>query len=84
MRNRLTRCSGLVLTAVWLPPVTKGASATFSIGYDVFDDYDLGSKKQKGTVATRYGSREQLARRIAMMRRKNRNTRDQQALVTRG
>src|SRR6266446_7019159 len=55
-------------TAIWLPPVTKGASGTLSIGYDVFDDYDLGSKNQKGSVATRYGTREQLARCIAIMR----------------
>jgi alpha-amylase len=55
-------------TAVWLPPVTKGASGGFSIGYDVFDDYDLGSKNQKGTIATRYGTREQLARCVAVMR----------------
>jgi hypothetical protein len=38
-------------TAIWLPPVTKGASGEASVGYDVFDDYDLGSKNQKGTVA---------------------------------
>jgi alpha-amylase len=55
-------------TAIWLPPVTKGASGKASIGYDVFDDYDLGSKNQKGTVATRYGTREQLTRCVAMMR----------------
>ena len=42
-------------TAIWLPPVSKGASGKASVGYDVFDDYDLGSKNQKGTVATRYG-----------------------------
>src|SRR5438552_2931115 len=35
-------------SAVWLPPVTKGASGTASVGYDVFDDYDLGSKDQRG------------------------------------
>jgi alpha-amylase len=34
----------------------------------VFDDYDLGSKNQKGTVATRYGSRRELTRCVAMMR----------------
>jgi alpha-amylase len=55
-------------TAIWLPPVTKGASGTASIGYDVFDDYDIGSKHQKGTTATRYGTREQLLRCVAMMR----------------
>jgi alpha-amylase len=55
-------------TAIWIPSPLKGASGGFSSGYDVFDDYDLGSKNQKGTVPTRYGSREQLARCIAMMR----------------
>jgi alpha-amylase len=55
-------------TAIWLPPVLKGASGKASVGYDVFDDYDLGSKNQKGTVATRYGTREQLTRCVAMMR----------------
>jgi alpha-amylase len=55
-------------TALWLPPVSKGASGTSSIGYDVFDDYDLGSRNQKGTIPTRYGTREQLARCVAVMR----------------
>ena len=55
-------------SAVWLPPVTKGASGGFSIGYDVYDDYDLGSKNQKGTRGTRYGTREELARCVAIMR----------------
>jgi alpha-amylase len=55
-------------TAIWLPPVTKGASGKASVGYDVFDDYDLGSKNQMGSIATRYGTREQLTRCVAMMR----------------
>jgi alpha-amylase len=55
-------------TAVWLPPVWKGASGIHSVGYDPFDDYDLGSKDQKWTVPTRYGTREQLARCVAMLR----------------
>jgi alpha-amylase len=55
-------------TAIWLPPPLKGASGSFSSGYDLFDDYDLGSKNQKGTVPTRYGTREQLQRCTAMMR----------------
>src|SRR5208337_2084165 len=55
-------------TAVWLPPVLKGASGRASVGYDVFDDYDIGSKNQKGTIPTRYGTREELARCIAVMR----------------
>jgi alpha-amylase len=55
-------------TAIWLPPPLKGSSGGFSNGYDPFDDYDLGSKNQKGTVATRYGSREALQRCVAVMR----------------
>jgi alpha-amylase len=55
-------------TAIWLPPPLKGASGGFSNGYDPFDDYDLGSKDQKGTIPTRYGSRESLQRCAAMMR----------------
>ena len=55
-------------TAIWLPPPLKGASGSFSSGYDVFDDYDLGSKNQKGTIPTRYGTRELLQRCAAMMR----------------
>jgi alpha-amylase len=55
-------------TAIWLPPPLKGASGSFSTGYDLFDDYDLGSKSQKGTIPTRYGTREQLQRCAAMLR----------------
>src|SRR3984957_6305304 len=55
-------------TAVWLPPATKAATVKGSAGYDVFDDYDLGSKNQKGTVATLYGTRQQLTRCVAIMR----------------
>lgn len=56
------------ITAIWLPPPFKGASGDFSNGYDVFDDYDLGSKKQKGVLPTRYGTRESLQRCSALMR----------------
>jgi alpha-amylase len=55
-------------TAIWLPPPLKGASGSFSSGYDLFDDYDLGAKNQKGTIPTRYGTREKLQRCAAVMR----------------
>lgn len=55
-------------TAVWIPPVLKGASGGFSNGYDPFDDYDIGSKDQMSTIPTRWGTREQLTRSVAMMR----------------
>jgi alpha-amylase len=55
-------------TAIWLPPPLKGNSGGLSNGYDPFDDYDLGSKDQKGAIPTRYGTREALQRCAAMMR----------------
>lgn len=55
-------------SAIWIPPVLKGASGGYSDGYDPFDDYDLGSKNQMGTITTRYGTREQLERCCATLR----------------
>ncbi len=55
-------------TAVWIPPVLKGASGGYSNGYDPFDDYDLGSKDQRSNFGTRWGTREQLMRSVGMMR----------------
>jgi alpha-amylase len=55
-------------TALWLPPPLKGAAGSQSIGYDVFDDYDLGEKPQRGSTPTRYGTRDQLGRCVATMR----------------
>ena len=45
--------------SLWLPPPTK-AGGGFSVGYDLFDRFDLGSREQKGGVATRYGTEEEL------------------------
>ncbi|MBI3272672.1 MAG: DUF1939 domain-containing protein [Planctomycetes bacterium] len=43
-------------SAIWLPPASKGAAGKDSMGYDVYDYYDLGNYNQKGTVATRFGT----------------------------
>ena len=45
------------INMVWLPPAYKGAAGRSSVGYDVYDLYDLGEFDQKGTVATKYGTR---------------------------
>lgn len=45
------------INMVWLPPAYKGASGEKSVGYDVYDTYDLGEFPQKGSVATKYGRR---------------------------
>jgi glycosidase len=56
-------------TSLWLPPPAKGNAGGFSIGYDLFDPFDLGDKNQRGTVATRYGTKEELQRMVALAHR---------------
>ncbi len=55
-------------TSLWLPPPTKGGSV-FSVGYDVYDPFDLGDKDQRGTVRTRYGTKAQLLRAVEIAHR---------------
>lgn len=47
------------INAVWLPPAFKAAAGGYSVGYDVYDLYDLGEFDQKGTIKTKYGSKEE-------------------------
>ena len=47
------------ISAVWIPPCTK-AAGQYSVGYNAYDLYDLGEFDQKGTVRTKYGTKEQL------------------------
>ncbi len=48
------------ITAVWLPPAYKGDAGGYSVGYDSYDLFDLGEFEQKGSRATKYGTKEQL------------------------
>ena len=48
----------LGITQVWLPPAYKGTSQA-DVGYGVYDMYDLGEFDQKGTVRTKYGTKEE-------------------------
>lgn len=49
------------ITALWLPPASKAANiGGMSMGYDVYDYYDLGKYKQKGSVKTWFGSEKEL------------------------
>lgn len=49
--------AGMGITDVWLPPASKGALGARSVGYDVYDLFDLGEFDQKGSVASKYGDR---------------------------
>jgi len=45
------------ITAVWLPPAFKANAGGLSVGYDVYDFYDLGEFDQKSSVRTKYGTK---------------------------
>lgn len=47
------------VTALWLPPAYKGTAGGYDVGYGVYDMYDLGEFDQKGSVRTKYGTREE-------------------------
>lgn len=47
------------INMVWLPPAYKGAGGSSSVGYDVYDMYDLGEFDQKGSVRTKYGTKDE-------------------------
>jgi alpha-amylase len=48
------------ITALWMPPPSKGNFGISDMGYGIFDHYDLGNYNQKGTTETRFGSRSEL------------------------
>lgn len=47
------------ITAVWLPPPYKGFDGKNDTGYAVYDLYDLGEFDQKGSVRTKYGTKDE-------------------------
>jgi len=70
--NRLAasaqRFSAEGITSVWLPPAYKGQAGANDVGYGVYDLYDLGEFDQKGTVATKYGTKDEYVRAVRALR----------------
>jgi alpha-amylase len=58
-KEKATEISQLGITSVWLPPAFKAASGANSVGYDVYDLYDLGEFDQKGGIPTKYGTKQE-------------------------
>lgn len=47
------------ITALWLPPAYKAFTGKYDVGYGVYDLYDLGEFDQKGTIRTKYGTKDE-------------------------
>lgn len=52
------------VTSLWLPPAYKGTGGGMDVGYGVYDLFDLGEFDQKGSVRTKYGTKDEYLRAI--------------------
>ena len=66
--NKIPELSEAGYESIWLPPPTKG-SGGLSVGYDLWDRFDLGSIDQRGSVRTRYGTQQELIELIRVAHR---------------
>lgn len=60
LNTKLNSWKSAGITTIWLPPISKGQSGQFSMGYDPFDYFDFGQYNQHGTTETRFGSETEL------------------------
>ena len=59
LKDEASNLAKLGITAVWLPPAYKGIGGKDDVGYGAYDVYDLGEFNQKGTIKTKYGSKDE-------------------------
>ena len=59
VKENAEKLASIGVTAMWLPPAYKGIGGKDEVGYGVYDLYDLGEFNQKGTIKTKYGSKDE-------------------------
>jgi alpha-amylase len=69
--NEAERLASLGITALWLPPAFKGQDGAAASGYDAYDLYDLGEFDQKGSVRTKYGTKDAYIKAVHALNKKN-------------
>ena len=55
---KATELAAAGIDALWLPPASKAQDGAAGVGYGVYDLYDRGEFDQKGSVRTKYGTRD--------------------------
>jgi alpha-amylase len=58
VKNNAEYLKNIGVTGVWLPPAYKASAGAYSVGYDAYDLFDMGEFDQKGSVNTKYGSKQ--------------------------
>lgn len=59
LSERVADLARVGITSVWLPPAYKGTGGGNDVGYSVYDIFDLGEFEQKGSVRTKYGTKDE-------------------------
>ena len=67
LSNQSTELKNAGITGIWIPCPAKGNWGIEDMGYGVYDHYDLGNYNQKGSIETRFGSRQELENMISVM-----------------
>src|SRR6056297_3176956 len=60
LEERASKLKELGFSSLWIPPATKGYAGIYDVGYGIYDLWDLGEFKQKGTIRTKYGTKKEL------------------------
>jgi alpha-amylase len=71
VRDQAIHLQWLGVSDVWLPPPYKSAAGSDGVGYDVYDLFDLGEFDQKGSVKTKYGTKNQFINAIKTLHKHN-------------
>ncbi len=59
LRQEAAHLAAIGITGLWLPPANKGSGGSNDVGYGTYDLFDLGEFDQKGSVRTKYGTKEE-------------------------
>ena len=59
IKEEAPRLKELGFSTIWFPPACKGSGGGYSEGYDLYDLFDLGEFDQKGSVRTKYGTKQE-------------------------
>jgi glycosidase len=59
LKQDAPRLANAGFTALWLPPAYKGIGGSYDVGYGIYDLFDLGEFDQRGTIRTKYGTKDE-------------------------
>jgi alpha-amylase len=59
LKTQAAELAAAGITALWLPPAYKGVGGGMDVGYGIYDLFDLGEFDQKGSVRTKYGTKDE-------------------------